>query len=142
MTQIPSESQPNESTENLGKEKQLETLINITEDKNIRGKRSKEKRDKKDEIHRYDLTSGEEQRQPVQRNSKDYDGIDKSPDDKKFDYDGIDTHSEDEKSDITSLDGEDDEQGNDYDGIDNPQEEIDKDYDKIDESYGEGGYEG
>jgi len=111
-------------------------------DNDNRGQRAKQKRDKKDEIHPYIFTSGKDQRQPVQRSSKDYDGIDKSLDNKGSDYDGIDTNSDDDKSDIKTLDGGFNEQGNDYDGIDNPQEGVDKDYDKIDESYGEGGHEG
>ena len=133
-----------ESTEpqSEGKENQLETLINITEDNNIRGQKTKEKRDKEDENHRYILTSGAEQRQQLQRSSKDYDGIDESPDDKRSDYDGIDTNPDNDKSDIKTLNGGFNEQGNDYDGIDNPQESVDKDYDNVDESYGEGGYEG
>ena len=95
-----------------------------------------------DKIHPYIRTSGVEQGQPVQRSYKDYDGIDKSADDKRSDYDGIDTNSNDDKSDIKTLDGGNNEQGNDYDGIDNPQESVDKDYDEIDESYGDGGHEG
>ncbi len=124
------------------KEEQLETQGGTMETSYLPGQRPKEKQDKKDEIHPYILTSGEEQRQPDKRSSEDYDGIDERLDDKKFDYDGIDSHSEDDKSDIKSLEGGDDEQSNDYDGIDNPQEKVDKDYDKIDDRYGEGGYEG
>ena len=134
--------QVKETSEKLGKGKEFGMKLKPVREKDTHRQGSKESRAKGGGSKTPILTSGIRQKQPVQRGSKDYDGIDRGPSKRWKDYLGIDRNLDSSGDDIKGLGGSKNDKERDYDGIDKPREKKGKDYVKLEDNYGEGRYEG